>query len=53
MLILTADKSKVDNGESHACIITYGMGVYWAKAAGKKSSGTDRNCRSENIISFR
>ncbi|MDQ3681966.1 MAG: tungsten formylmethanofuran dehydrogenase, partial [Bacteroidota bacterium] len=28
----------IDNGES-ACIITYGMGVYWAKAAAKKFLG--------------
>ncbi|HWN88082.1 MAG TPA: thiamine pyrophosphate-dependent enzyme, partial [Chitinophagaceae bacterium] len=37
-VVLTADKSKVDNGES-CCIITYGMGVYWAKAAAKKFPG--------------
>jgi 2-oxoisovalerate dehydrogenase E1 component len=34
-VILEASKEAVDNGES-ACIITYGMGVYWAKAAAKK-----------------
>ena len=28
----------VRNGES-ACIITYGMGIYWAKAAAKKFDG--------------
>ncbi|MGI8600683.1 MAG: alpha-ketoacid dehydrogenase subunit alpha/beta [Chitinophagaceae bacterium] len=34
-VILEASKEAVDNGES-VCIITYGMGVYWAKAAAKK-----------------
>jgi 2-oxoisovalerate dehydrogenase E1 component len=31
---LTAEPHKVDTGES-CCIITYGMGVYWSKAAAK------------------
>lgn len=31
-IALKADKDVVDNGES-CCVITYGMGVYWAKAA--------------------
>ena len=31
-IILHAKEEKIKNGES-ACIITYGMGVYWAKAA--------------------
>ncbi len=30
--VLSADQASVDSGES-CCIITYGMGVYWAKAA--------------------
>ena len=34
-VVLRADKNKIENGES-CCIITYGMGVYWAKAAAKK-----------------
>lgn len=34
-VILKADEKKVDAGES-VCIITYGMGVYWAKAAAKE-----------------
>ena len=34
-IILGADKNKIENGETCA-IITYGMGVYWAKAAAKK-----------------
>ncbi len=34
-IALEADQEKVDNGES-AVIITYGMGVYWAKAAAKQ-----------------
>ncbi|MEM9391530.1 MAG: transketolase C-terminal domain-containing protein, partial [Bacteroidota bacterium] len=33
-----ADQEKVDQGES-AVIITYGMGVYWAKAAAKEFGG--------------
>ena len=36
--ILTADKNKIAEGES-CCVITYGMGVYWAKAAVKKLPG--------------
>ena len=34
-IVLQAEKNKIDNGES-CVIITYGMGVYWAKAAAKK-----------------
>jgi 2-oxoisovalerate dehydrogenase E1 component len=37
-IVLNADKSKIENGES-CCIITYGMGVYWAKASSKKFPG--------------
>src|SRR6187455_1142961 len=37
-IVLNADKNKIENGES-CCIITYGMGVYWAKAAAKRFSG--------------
>jgi 2-oxoisovalerate dehydrogenase E1 component len=33
-IILQADSKKVQNGES-CVVITYGMGVYWAKAAAK------------------
>jgi 2-oxoisovalerate dehydrogenase E1 component len=33
-IILKAHKNKTDNGES-CVVITYGMGVYWAKAAAK------------------
>lgn len=36
--ILGADESRISRGET-ACIITYGMGVYWAKAAAKKFPG--------------
>lgn len=35
LITLQADKDKIDNGES-CLVITYGMGVYWAKAAAKK-----------------
>lgn len=37
-IILAADENKVASGES-CCIITYGMGVYWATAAAKKFNG--------------
>lgn len=37
-LVLEADEDYVDSGES-CCIITYGMGVYWAKAAAKNFTG--------------
>jgi 2-oxoisovalerate dehydrogenase E1 component len=37
-IVLHADADLVENGES-CCIITYGMGVYWAKAAAKKFPG--------------
>ncbi len=37
-VVLEADADKVNNGES-ACIITYGMGVYWATAAAKNFTG--------------
>jgi 2-oxoisovalerate dehydrogenase E1 component len=37
-IILSANEKKINNGES-CCIVTYGMGVYWAKAAAKKFPG--------------
>ena len=37
-IVLKASKDKIDNGES-VCIITYGMGVYWAKSAALKFKG--------------
>jgi 2-oxoisovalerate dehydrogenase E1 component len=37
-IALAADPDAVDNGES-VCIITYGMGVYWAKSAAKQFPG--------------
>ncbi len=37
-LVLGADNNRIENGES-CCIITYGMGVYWAKAAAKNFPG--------------
>lgn len=37
-LVIEADEAHVDNGES-CCIITYGMGVYWARAAAKNFPG--------------
>ena len=33
-IVLTASDKAIDNGES-CVVITYGMGVYWAKAAAK------------------
>ena len=37
-IVLKASDEKTTNGES-CCIVTYGMGVYWAKAAAKNFSG--------------
>lgn len=37
-VVLEASQEAVDNGES-VCIITYGMGVYWAKNAAKQYPG--------------
>ena len=37
-VVLSADVDRIKHGES-ICIITYGMGVYWAKAAAKKFPG--------------
>ena len=37
-VVLAADADAIDNGES-CCVITYGMGVYWAKSAAKKLPG--------------
>ncbi len=37
-IVLQADEQKVNNGES-CCVITYGMGVYWSKAAAKHFKG--------------
>jgi 2-oxoisovalerate dehydrogenase E1 component len=37
-IIMDADESKVKQGES-CCVITYGMGVYWAKASAQNFVG--------------
>ncbi len=37
-IILQASEDRVDAGET-CCIITYGMGVYWAKAAAREYPG--------------
>lgn len=37
-VVLKADENKIKRGET-CCIITYGMGVYWAKATEKKFPG--------------
>ena len=37
-IILSADADKIKNGET-CCIIAYGMGIYWAKAAEKSFPG--------------
>ena len=37
-VVLKADEDYIESGES-CCIITYGMGVYWAKAAAKNFAG--------------
>lgn len=38
-IVLQATEENVDEGSS-LCIITYGMGVYWAKAAAKNFAGS-------------
>lgn len=38
VIAVKADNAAIDNGES-CVVITYGMGVYWAKAAAKKIPG--------------
>jgi 2-oxoisovalerate dehydrogenase E1 component len=38
-VVLAADQEQIDNGNS-LCVITYGMGVYWAKAAAKHFPGS-------------
>ena len=35
VISLKANDAKINNGES-CCVVTYGMGVYWAKEAAKK-----------------
>ncbi len=37
-IVLQADEDYVESGET-CCVITYGMGVYWAKAAAKNFAG--------------
>ena len=37
-IVLQANEEKINNGET-CCIITYGMGVYWSKAAAKNFPG--------------
>jgi 2-oxoisovalerate dehydrogenase E1 component len=37
-LVIAADEANITNGES-CCIITYGMGVYWARSAAKNFPG--------------
>ncbi len=37
-LVMEAENESIESGES-CCIITYGMGVYWAKSAAKQFTG--------------
>lgn len=37
-VVLPSDEDKIERGES-CCVITYGMGVYWAKAAARQFAG--------------
>jgi 2-oxoisovalerate dehydrogenase E1 component len=39
LLVLEADEAQIENGNS-MCVITYGMGVHWAKAAAKHFPGS-------------
>lgn len=38
LIVLDAEQEKAALGES-CCVVTYGMGIYWAKAAAKKLPG--------------
>ncbi len=38
LIVLQADTNLVEKGET-CCVITYGMGIYWAKAAAKNLPG--------------
>lgn len=38
-IVLQADEDNIENGES-LCVVTYGMGVYWAKAAAESFPGS-------------
>jgi 2-oxoisovalerate dehydrogenase E1 component len=38
-IVTHASQSKIDDGES-CCVITYGMGVYWSKAAANQFKGS-------------
>ena len=38
LIVLEAAAEQIENGDS-CCIITYGMGIYWAKAAAKNLPG--------------
>lgn len=38
-VVLAAEEAQVENGNS-ICVITYGMGVYWAKAAARHFPGS-------------
>jgi 2-oxoisovalerate dehydrogenase E1 component len=38
-VVLEANEEKIKNGET-CCVITYGMGVYWAKAASNQFPGS-------------
>ncbi|MDQ6609860.1 MAG: tungsten formylmethanofuran dehydrogenase, partial [Bacteroidota bacterium] len=38
MVVLNASQEAINSGET-VCVITYGMGVYWAKAAARNFSG--------------
>lgn len=52
-LVLTADESRVESGES-AVVITYGMGVYWSLAAAERLPGrvTILDLRSLNPLDW-
>lgn len=52
-VVLKASDHHINNGES-ICVITYGMGVYWAKAAAKILTDKDqKNHGSIEIIDLR
>lgn len=43
-IVVAASAEKIKRGET-VCIITYGMGVYWAKAAAEKLTNLHNDCK--------
>ncbi len=43
-IVVAASAEKIKRGET-VCVITYGMGVYWAKAAAEKLANLHNDCK--------